>query len=194
VALSGQTAPPWELPESGGGRVLRTDVRVALLLLNDARYRTMGRVFGLSREQADLATLVLSVTLAAHLHEQVGRLSKGPTPPTYTEVMWTNASIGALMRAIAGPAADKTPLFATLVALALLGHPTRRALAGSLRGVRSSSRRMAGGFHHRYGYLIDPGHRRLRRAQQQLVLLRERASRAAGEAESTPETVTSQTQ
>lgn len=187
MATPQQAASPWELPESGGTRVLRTDLRIVLMLLNDARYRTMHRFLGLSREQANVATLVLALTGLGTAHESFRRLADGPVAmPSSTALIFGNSSLRELMRSIAGPDAGRTPLFGSLLVLALLGHPARRALAGAVRGARSSSRRMSGDFHHRYGYLVDPGHVRLHRAQRRLAGLRDRApSGTVGSAAST---------
>lgn len=176
MANSPLTAPSLELPESGGSRVLRTDLRVASMLLNDTRYRTLHRVLGLSREQANLATLVLALTAAGGAHEKIRHLAAGPAMPSSTALVFGNASLRGLMLRIAGPEAGATPLFGSLLVLALLGHPTRRALAAAIHGMRSSSKRMSGDFHHRYGYLVDPGHLRLHRAQRRLAQFRDKAS------------------
>src|SRR5579884_3525336 len=49
----------------GGARLLLSDVSTARVLLNEARYRTIERLFGVPRENAGLLTLVALGTLAA---------------------------------------------------------------------------------------------------------------------------------
>ena len=48
----------------GAGRLLLADSRLTFAVLNDARYRTLNGVFGVSREQANLLTFVLLVGAA----------------------------------------------------------------------------------------------------------------------------------
>src|ERR1700727_2320917 len=60
--------------EESGGRLLASDIGVIYLLLNEARYRTLARLFGVSREQAHLATLVFVAALAEAARARAERL------------------------------------------------------------------------------------------------------------------------
>lgn len=147
-----------------GARVLRTDVRVAALLGNYARRRTIARMFGASPEQANLVTMVAVLAIAQATSEYIQRLAAGPPVPSATEGLFVSASLKELLSSVAGPPSRETPSAGTLLALALVGGTAGPAVFRSTRAARSASRRMATGFHHRYGYLVDPGHWRQQRA------------------------------
>jgi hypothetical protein len=66
------TAPvqPATTVQLGGRRLLLTDLRLAFLFINDARYRAMQRTFGVSREQVNLATVIAVAGLADNYKER----------------------------------------------------------------------------------------------------------------------------
>ena len=149
-----------------GARLFVSDTRIAFLLLNEARYRAMARLFGLPRDQANLATVILALVLAETVHERTQRMLSAPAPPAGADVLLGAASLRELLRSLAGPNSRDTPLLGTLLMLAVLGGPARRAAIRSAQGIRASSNRTYAGFRHRYGYLVDPGHLRQRRADR----------------------------
>ena len=63
---------------------------------------------------------------------------------------------------VAGPDARDTPALASLLAIAVIGATAR----SGLHGLRGSGHSADVAFHKRYGYLVDPGHWRQRRAQR----------------------------
>jgi hypothetical protein len=63
---------------------------------------------------------------------------------------------------VAGPDSRDTPLLSSLLAIAVIGGAAR----SGLRGIRGSGHSADVAFHRRYGYLIDPGHWRSRRAER----------------------------
>jgi hypothetical protein len=63
---------------------------------------------------------------------------------------------------VAGPDSRDTPLLTTLLAIAVIGGAAR----SGLHGMRRSGHQADVAFHKRYGYLIDPGRWRQRRAQR----------------------------
>jgi hypothetical protein len=67
---------------------------------------------------------------------------------------------------VAGPASREATPLGVLLIIAFAGGAARRALHRSSHHVGGISHRMTVGFHHRYGYLVDPGHWRARRAQR----------------------------
>jgi hypothetical protein len=162
---TGASSSPVETPvaesEPGGAQLLRTDIQVAFVLLNEARHRALEYV-GVPRDRANLVTFFALAIAADSVHDRSRRLFRRPPAPSAGEVLLGMASAREVARAIAGPAAD-TPLFGTLIALALVGRPTRRVVSGSVHAARSGLHDMHSGFRHRYGYLIDPGHWRARR-------------------------------
>jgi hypothetical protein len=152
--------------EFGGARLLLSDMRTAFLLVNHARHRTIARLFGVSSDQANLLTLVAALTLAEAVHEKVERLLSAPSVPSLGDGLLASASLRELLAGVAGPPAHETPLSSTLLMIAVVGGTAGPAGLKSLRAIKASSHRMAVGFHHRYGYIVDPGHWRQRRAQR----------------------------
>jgi hypothetical protein len=78
------TAPvqPATTVQLGGRRLLLTDLRLAFLFINDARYRAMQRTFGVSREQVNLATVIAVAGLAEALRAQAQKARSAAKPPS----------------------------------------------------------------------------------------------------------------
>ena len=149
------------IEELGGASLLRSDLRVALLLANEARYRTIERVFGVPRDQANLVTLIGAVTLAAAVHDKVKLMITGPGGPTRGEALIGANALKDLVYAIGGPSARDTPLLGTLVATAVIGGLARPAVRGSVKEIKAFSHGIKGSFGHRYGHQHN-GHLRRR--------------------------------
>lgn len=147
-----------------GAQLLVTDARTALLLLDHARKRAVVRAFGVRPEHVNAVTAVGLLLIADAAHESIGRLLGTAKAPPPSDGLLAAASIRALVGAVVGPAVDETPGLAALIALALVGHAMRPTAAKSLHAVRTGSHRLSVHFHHRYGYLVDPGHWREQRA------------------------------
>ena len=129
-------------------------------MVNDARYRTIERLFGVPREQSNLVTLIALAVLAEAAHDKAERVLRGPGGPTRTETALGAGVLRESLKGLAGPASSDTPLFGTLVAIAVLGGLSRPALGRSVRGIRVFSDRTRLSFNHRYGHLIGPDRRR----------------------------------
>ena len=164
-----------------GAQLLVTDTRTALLLLDHARKRAVVRAFGVSPENANVVTAVGLVLIADAAHQTIGRLLGSAKAPPPGDGLLAAASIRALVGAVVGPAIDETPGLGALIALALVGHAIRPTAARSLNAFRTGSHRLGVHFHHRYGYLVDPGHWREQRA-----LAQELRDRIPGEDPSRP--------
>jgi len=112
------------------------DSRLALTVLSQARYLLLRRMFGVSREQANLLTLVLLVTGAPRVFTTAGRVVRAPM-----KFSGMDAAIGAYVlrsgaMGMAGPSATEVSPFATLVTIAVIGGlalPTIRRAAHSMR-------------------------------------------------------------
>jgi hypothetical protein len=152
-----------------GGKLLMTDARVAFLLANEARYRALERVLGIRRDQANVVTLVAAV-VALETSQQMAERSRSAVKSrrqhSRSAALLSMATVREAMRGIAGPTAADEPLFGSLVMFAVLAKPTRRVALNVAHRVGTSTHRAGAGFRHRYGYLVDPGHRRERRAQR----------------------------
>jgi hypothetical protein len=139
--------------EESGGRLLESDIGVIYLLLNEARYRTLARLFGVSREQANLATLVFVAVLAEAARARAERL-RGLPGPSRSDIAVGGAAVRELGYMVAGATLRETPMFSTLVAIAVVWKLSGPVVTRSLHGVRTGSHRFWHGFHHRYGYLV----------------------------------------
>jgi hypothetical protein len=168
VALTLHAAPGAELrlEDVTGANLLLSDLRVGYLLLSELRYRAMARAFGLSRSQANLATLAALLTLAEAAHDRAGSYLRAPGAPSALSSSVGAAGVSAVLRSVAGAPSSDVPGAGALLAIAVLGGAVAPTVIRSLHGVRTESHRLALDFHHRYGYLIDPGHWRQRRAHR----------------------------
>jgi len=149
-----------------GRRLLSSDLRLALMFANDARYRVVQRTFGVPRDQVNLATLVAVAGLAEAMRVQSRKVRGAAKPPSTADNMIGLTIVSELLRSVGGPVSEDTPLMGPLIALAILSGGARALARRSARGVYGSSHKMDVAFHHRYGYLVDPGHWRARRAQR----------------------------
>src|SRR5436309_4027895 len=129
-------APQISVPLRGsgvsGGRLLATDVRVAALLLNDARYRAFQRLFAIDRDQVNLVTFIALLVLAQKTEATSHRI-RSQRGPTMAEDFMGFAVVREALRRVAGPSSD-TPLLGTLLAVAVIGGTARsglRAIHGS---------------------------------------------------------------
>ncbi|HET6865525.1 MAG TPA: hypothetical protein VFH80_06360 [Solirubrobacteraceae bacterium] len=142
----------------GGARLLAADARVVSLLADDARRRTMERMFGIPRDQkSGLVTLIALGAVGSALQSRV------PGRPSRPGVSGTTFGFGMLLEAayrLGGPEARESSNFATLLALALAGAGARVAVRKTVHGVRGVSHQAYAEFHHRYGHLIRPNRRR----------------------------------
>jgi hypothetical protein len=136
-------------------------VRIASLLLNDARYRAFQRVFAVQRKDVNLVTLI-ALLIMAEKTQATSRKLRSRRGPTLTEDFMGFGIVREALCRVAGPDSRDTPLLSTLLAIAVIGGAAR----SGLHGVRGSGHRADVAFHDRYGYLIDPGHWRRRRADR----------------------------
>jgi hypothetical protein len=158
----------------GGGRLLLTDSRIALLLCDEARHQGIERLFGLPRNQANLATFVAALALAQAAQDGLRRLAAPGGKPTLADGVIGVSMVRELLGRAAGPSSRETPLVGTLITIAFLGAGARAVARRTGHAVRSGTHRADLGFRHRYGYLVDPGHWRQRRFER-----REQAAKAA---------------
>ena len=142
------------LEDVAGARLLVSDVRVALLLLDEARHRVVERLFGVSRDQSWPVTLIALALVAHAAHEKSDQMLRGPGGPTRSDVALAVATARELLTAIPGPSSQDTPLVGTLVTVAVVGALVRPGLSRTVHGISTSSRRARHSFNHRYGHLL----------------------------------------
>jgi hypothetical protein len=138
----GASSGPADTGGIGAARVFLSDARLALGVLNEVRHRSLRRTFGVSREQANLLTVVVALSATAAAYETAVRVIAAPFP-----MSGSDAAIGAYVvrevgLGIAGPAAREVPLVGTLVAVALIGRLALPELRRALRGIRAAEHRV----------------------------------------------------
>ncbi len=138
----------------GGVKRLRTDLRAGSLLADHARHRALERVFGISRDQANALTVVLMLMAAEGLREQADKALRGPGGPTRADAVIGGALLRELVYDVGGAQSRETPLFGSLVLLAVIGGMTGPTARRALRGARTSSGRARLRFNRRYGRLF----------------------------------------
>jgi hypothetical protein len=144
-----------DLEDVAGLRLLVSDVTGVVLLLNEARYRTMERVFGIPREQANVITGVFLLVLVAASQERASKALKTPPKgPSATDWALGAGVMREALHGIAGPSFDREPLFGTLLALAAVAHISRPVVSKSITAVKGKTHQARVGFEHRYGHHI----------------------------------------
>ena len=133
-----------------GAPRLLVDARVGSLIMGQARKGAVTRMFGVPpADQSLLATLILFAAAAAVLRDL--------TPRPWRHATGVDARIGASLvnaafRGLAGPPSATMPLAGGLIAVAVLSHSIRPAVAGSAREIRALGREVRGAFGARYGH------------------------------------------
>jgi hypothetical protein len=126
----------------GTSRLFLADTRLALAVLNHLRYQALNRVFGVSRDQANVLTVVALLGAADGTYEGARRISG-----TRLRVSGADAALGATALrdaalGVAGPSARQVPGFVTLVALAMLGGLAAPGLRRTAQRMRAAEQRL----------------------------------------------------
>jgi hypothetical protein len=124
----------------GTSRLFVTDSRLVLAVLNHVRYQALNRVFGVSRDQANMLTVVVLLGAANGTYEAARRISG-------MRMSGTGAAAGAValregVLSVAGPSAREVPAFGTLVAFAMLGGLAAPSLRRTADRMRAAERRV----------------------------------------------------
>ena len=130
-----ETSAPFGTPQ-----LFLTDSRLLLAVLNHLRYQALNRVFGTSREQANVLTVVLLLGAADSAYEAARRISG-------MRLRVSDAGLGAIALreaglGVAGPSARAVPGFGALVAVALLGGLAAPGLRRTAHRMRAAERRV----------------------------------------------------
>jgi len=127
----------------GTGRLVLADSRLAFHMANHLRHLVLRRMFGVSREQANLLTFVLAAGAADATYLAARHAVRAPLG-----LNGTDAALGGLVLresalGFAGPAGRAAPWFGTLLAFAVLRgvvHPRMRRAVGSARATEQRLR------------------------------------------------------
>jgi hypothetical protein len=118
------------------GPLLPRDVIVGFALANHVRHLVIERVFGVSRENSNLMTVIALGSAAVGVQHAVSRVTlRGPSA--------VDAGIGAVLlkeatHRVAGDWSRTTPLFGAFLTLALLDRSFGPMVRASVHGVRRS--------------------------------------------------------
>jgi hypothetical protein len=138
------TAPPTAGDDFGLARLILTDTRLGLLVLNEVRHWGLNRVFGTSRAQANLLSLVLVLVAARAAHDVRQQIPHMP-----------RTSAGAASRGVlvlyeaatgyAGPQSHAAPIVAVPMTAGLIGVVLVGGARRAARGVRAAEQRARAG-------------------------------------------------
>jgi hypothetical protein len=148
------------------------------MFANEVRYRTLARLFGCPRDQANLLTLVAMLAVAEAMRERWQRLATGPMMPSARDAMLGVASFREGLLGVAGPSLRDKPQLGTLLMIAFLGRAAGPTVIRWIRVMRTGSQRLNDEFRGRYGYVVDVGRRR-QRHYEELVRRRVRERQSA---------------
>jgi len=146
-AAGGRNRHRVTLDEYGTRRLLGTDVRVGLLLLTEARHRVAARLFGASRDDSLLLTVIGFAAVASAMSTKAETIKSSPS---VGDMAMGAAVAKATVHGIAGGLLGETPYAGTLVVSALLWHHFRPAVSGSLRDVKAFEQKSKSLFSGRY--------------------------------------------
>jgi hypothetical protein len=122
----------------GFARLFFGDAAIVVLLLNDVRHRTVARVFGVSRDDSNLVTVLAIGSAAVAVHGTAARVRRIGRYPSGSDSFIGAAVLREAALGIAGEPSRAVPAAGALVALALLGTSSRPVLRGALRTTRGS--------------------------------------------------------
>jgi hypothetical protein len=126
----------------GAGRLFLTDARLALALLNSARYPTLNRLFGASREQANVVTFFVALVAADATYRTARRVFRAPFGMTGTDVVLGGFALSEAASGVTGPPSRDVPQFGTLVAGAVLASLAAPGLRRAARRAREAEARV----------------------------------------------------
>jgi hypothetical protein len=133
--MSGQGTMPITGNAPGPARLLVGDAGIAFLLLNEARHRIVGRVFGVSRKDSNVVTAVTVGLMAGGLATGAARVRSVRMRPSAAEAAMGAVALKETAHGIAGEWSRGTPLFAGLIALVVVEKSFGPALRGAFRAV-----------------------------------------------------------
>jgi hypothetical protein len=112
------------------------DSRLAFMLLNHGRHAVLRRVFGVSREEANLLTLALGLGGLDLAYGTARRIAHTPIPLSSRDAAMGGFVLRESALSVAGPGARAVPLAASLLAAAVvvgLAGPGLRRAVGNAR-------------------------------------------------------------
>ena len=123
--------------EFGIVRLFLADLRFAFVVLNQVPCLALNRLLGVSREHAQVITVVRALIAVDAAHARAQRIAGASLPVSGAAVAVTAMREGAVR--IAGPSARDIPLFGTLVAVAVIWGCALPGLRRAARSIRLPS-------------------------------------------------------
>ena len=127
---------------------LSVDLRVWSMLMGEARRRALTRVFGVpGDEQSLLVTLALVGAGAAVLR---GLVPHPSLHPSGADAAIGGSLVNVALRGVAGTPSQAMPAAGALIALGVIGHALRPAIAETIHDVQAFTHRAHSAFTARY--------------------------------------------
>jgi hypothetical protein len=124
------------------GRLFLADARLALLVLDHGRQRSLSRLFGVSGRQADLLSLVLALSAAEAAYGATRRVMGAPLAISGADVALGGFALREGMLGIAGPGSRAVPSAGALLTIGALGGLAIPALRRGTRRLRAAEHRL----------------------------------------------------
>jgi hypothetical protein len=140
----------------GGARLLATDARVAGMLLREGRDRACAHLFGVSRDDSGVVTVIALATLAHAIHGKIHETISAPGGPHASDTLIGIGLLSEAINVIAGEWSRETPVVPTVVVAAVVAHHLRPWARISIHDVHAVAHRIRVDFDRRYGHLIRP--------------------------------------
>jgi hypothetical protein len=141
-----------------GVRLLLTDIRVVMLLLQEGRYRAVERFLGIPRQKSALVTIIAVAVLLEGASNRTRDAFDTPRPGL-TDTLIGAVAVKELVRAVGGSGSQDTPFFGTLIGLGVLGGLAAPVAKKSAQRARKSFRQARTGFNNRYGHVVRQARR-----------------------------------
>jgi hypothetical protein len=124
----------------GFARLFFGDAAIVFMLLNDVRHRSVERVFGVSRDDSNLVTVLVIGSAAVAVHGTAARVWSIRRYASGADSVIGAAVLREAALGIAGAPSRAVPAAGALIGLALVGKSSHPMLRGVLRTTRESVR------------------------------------------------------
>jgi hypothetical protein len=142
-------------PTVSAERAFVSDVRLVLAVLNQARYPLLRRVFGVSRDQANLLTFVLALSVTSATYDALRRFIRHPWPLDGPETAMAAAVVREAGFGIGGPKIGQAHVFGALIALAAMKGLTLPEVRRALHGLHVAEQRIGEQRKRIYGVAVE---------------------------------------
>ena len=126
----------------GTSQLFLTDSRLALAVLNHLRYQALNRALGLSRQQANVLTAVVLLSVADSASEATRRITRMRPRVSGADAAIGAAALREASLTMAGPGVRAIPGLGALVAFAFLGGFAAPAIRRAAHRMRTAEQRL----------------------------------------------------